>query len=245
MGGRIMLGAAALIVAAYVMGRREGALREALARLPGDGVHPDLLRAHAETAGTLAPDASAARRGRAVTWLAQEGSAPAAPAAAPASADDDGDEWTTLLEILAAPVEGADGTAEPAGPPVEEIAPGWAAAVPGFSHAPAATAAPRAAAPPAEVASGTFAVSGFAVAAGDLAFGRVTFPRRLSHVPAPGAVTLRVEGAENVPESGVAVMSDGSFAPCREGMTLVAAAHAAGRFTVRGTYAVAAPAPLQ
>lgn len=94
---------------------------------------------------------------------------------------------------------------------------------------------------PAPLAEGDFFVSGLAMNPGDLAFGRVMFDQRLGHAPTVGQVTLHVEAAENLPAGGIAVMADGGFAPCQEGMTLVAAAEAQGRFVARGRYSVAHP----
>lgn len=97
-------------------------------------------------------------------------------------------------------------------------------------------------APAAEpVARGDFFVSGLASAAGDLAFGRVLFPQRLDAAPEGATVTLVVEASDNLPDGGVAVMTDGGFAPCVEGMTLVAAAAGPGRFVARGHYVVGRP----
>ncbi len=89
-----------------------------------------------------------------------------------------------------------------------------------------------------QAVNGAFTLSGLAGAGGDLAFGPVVFARRLDEAPDPGSVTLTVDAAENVPDGGVAVMGDGGFAPSAEGMTLVIAANAPGRFVVRGRYVV-------
>gem|GEM_PF-5612914 len=346
MSGRFVLGAA-LVVAAYIAGRRESGAGRAAEHEAWDGAG-EIAAARAETAAAaIAPAPPRPDVGR-----------PEADGTPPRDEGRDG-ELATLAAILAArpaPVAEpaaptADAGARP--PVVEEIDPGWAAALPGWTHTPAVAGPPAwdepaetdvepappvpggwaddgiapvrwdepeaaagwaledAAAPPAPavatpvaaeplgepaaapaapakeadvpplaaggepddggaaaaaeavsggaahapvpagaghvLAAGVFTVSGFAVNAGDLAFGRATFPERLAVAPAAGDVSLHLEAVENVPDGGLVVMAESGFAPCREGVTLVAAAAGPGRFLVRGRYEVRAATrdPLQ
>lgn len=233
--GRVLV-AGVLVAAAYVKGRIDAATEEAARRDAGDAL--------AETAATLAPERPLAppyvapvaapvdeavdaalgveeiRQG----WRAALAPAPVvdAPAGVVEAVEDEAVEVEALSEYDAPVLRAVSARPAPADAGIET----FEAAEP---------------APAAAVIDGDFFVSGMASAAGDLAFGRVLFAHRLEAAPAGADVTLTVEAAENLPDGGVAVMTDGGFAPCVEGMTLVAAASGPGRFVARGRYVVSHP----
>lgn len=264
MSGRLVFGAVA-VVAAYLKGRLDEAVAESLRRMdeyprPARDVYrstaPPPTASGAAPHLTVVPDTN--------LGMDQAAAAVAPPVAGTPDVHDSA-AWDRLVEALRPSL--LDVTTDD--PRIDEVDPGWAAPSRAGLHPSDATepavlsewqsavepaipsqtspahdipgvAAPQAA--PAALAEGTFIISGLAVNPGDLAFGRVTFPHRLVEAPDVARVVLVVEESENLPAGGVAVMGDGGFAPCREGMTLVVAAHEAGRFVARGHYRVESPA---
>ncbi|MCB0881209.1 MAG: hypothetical protein KDC33_03200 [Thermoleophilia bacterium] len=263
--GRVLV-AGVLVAAAYLKGRIDAATQEAERRDASD----TLAVASAETAATLTPQrpyvarpdsagVEAESTEPAVEEIREGWRAALEPVATPTH---------TIPDMPLAVWAGGPAAHEPGGPaddapslneydaPVgapaaarpEAVAASvvnewdaFVAAGPGIGDIETFGSEPEAAAPAAHVSDGDFFVSGMASAAGDLAFGRVLFAHRLDEAPAGGDVTLIVEASENLPEGGVAVMSDGGFAPCVEGMTLVAAAAGPGRFVARGRFVVRHP----
>lgn len=257
--GRLVLGAVA-VVAAYLKGRLDEAVAESLRRMDElprperDPYRPAAART-ASAAGTphltVVPAADAG---------VHEAAATVAPPAAGTPDTADEAAWDRLVEALRP--ELLDLTTHD--PRVDEVDPGWAAphraGATEVQGGPAvlpewmtgvAPVEPTATGPAHDLrgvltadgasvhlAEGTFLISGLAVNGGDLAFGRVTFPHRLAHAPDLAQVVLVVDETENLPTGGVAVMADGGFAPCKEGMTLVVAAREPGRFVARGRYRV-------
>ena len=90
------------------------------------------------------------------------------------------------------------------------------------------------------VETGTFALGGWAVAAGHPAVSAVNFSRRRATAPRAEDVRLHVDALENADPAGLVVLSDSGFDPDRNGFTLVLSARDRGNFAAAGRYEVAA-----
>lgn len=97
---------------------------------------------------------------------------------------------------------------------------------------------------------GRFAVGGHALFPGHEMVGAVQFRAPRAEAPEgwsvegagadpdPGGIRLRVEGARNVAEGGVEVLTEPGFAPCEEGFTLRVRSAEVGPVLVSGTYRI-------
>lgn len=84
--------------------------------------------------------------------------------------------------------------------------------------------------------SGPFAFGGWAPQSGSTSLMGVTFARRLEAAPAAARIRLEIRRTQNVPDGGLAVLSDAGFAPDHEGFTLMLAAESAGSFLASGRW---------
>ncbi|HWH14524.1 MAG TPA: hypothetical protein VNT51_07245, partial [Miltoncostaeaceae bacterium] len=139
MSGRFVLGAA-LVVAAYIAGRRDRADGPdgAADGWTWGGAPADIAAAQAETAAAVlapAPPAPAWDQAPAAAGLRRVETD--APVTQP-------DEYATLTAILSTPPAAAPAPAapDPGTPLVEEIAAGWAAGIAGWTHTPASPGVP-------------------------------------------------------------------------------------------------------
>jgi hypothetical protein len=225
---RLIVVPAALIVVAYLKGRRDGRLEQSPA--PAESPVPDsplldqdrIARALAADAVELA-EAQAAAAGSAL--LVPTGPRPVA------EPDDEWEDFATTPDAVLA----SEWVAAPA--------PVAAPSAPRREDAPVAVLEARPEPEPVvEVRvdeTGRFSLGGYATQAGHIALAGITFRERRSGIVAPDSVALVTEAANNVAPGGLVVLADSGLAPDASGITIVAAAEGQATYAAAGYYELA------